>query len=345
MPQGTPSSVAIVDLAPHDQPVGLLEQAAGRRAHDQRRHQVFEHRARPGDQRRAVRRPASRRGRAGTSGGPARRPWRSRRSSRAAPRRRAGRSSSGRACPRHAIADRQQLAVADRTGSRSPSPAPSRARSSSSDDEPRRQRRGASRPIARDRARWLSIAPQRRLAPRTAGPRRVSSPRSIASARAMSTMVAACARELAQAVPRCRRRRRGARAAPIASVGERIVELTPASPSASGGRRAARPASSRARSSASAMPARRGAASRAAIAPLPAGVGERDQMAGQIAAVDRGDIARLERPQIARVVPVVEMAAEPLRAGPSSRASPPAARRSRSCRSSRNRGRLTTDSR
>ncbi len=41
-----------------------------------------------------------------------------------------------------------------------------------------------------------------------------------------------------------------------------------------------------------------------------AGVGERDQVAGEIAAVDRRDVVRLERPQVARVVPVVEVAAE-----------------------------------
>ena len=37
-----------------------------------------------------------------------------------------------------------------------------------------------------------------------------------------------------------------------------------------------------------------------------------DQMARKIAAVDRGDIFRLQRTQIARVVPIVEMAAEAL---------------------------------
>ena len=50
MPERSPVGL----LALHDQPIGLLEQAAGRRAHDQRRHQVLEHRARPGDQRRPV---------------------------------------------------------------------------------------------------------------------------------------------------------------------------------------------------------------------------------------------------------------------------------------------------
>ena len=50
----------------------------------------------------------------------------------------------------------------------------------------------------------------------------------------------------------------------------------------------------------------------AAAAPARAGIGERDQMPGEIAAVDRRDVGRLERAQVARVVPVVEMAAEAL---------------------------------
>ncbi len=45
---------AIFDLAPHDQAIGLFGQAVDRRPHDQRGHQIFEHRARPGDQRRPV---------------------------------------------------------------------------------------------------------------------------------------------------------------------------------------------------------------------------------------------------------------------------------------------------
>ena len=45
---------------------------------------------------------------------------------------------------------------------------------------------------------------------------------------------------------------------------------------------------------------------------LPAGIGKRDQMPGQIAAIDRRDVFRLQRPQVARVVPVEEMPAEAL---------------------------------
>ena len=45
----------IGDLAAHGQCGRLLQQAPLRRAHDERRHQVFEHRTRPGDQHRAMR--------------------------------------------------------------------------------------------------------------------------------------------------------------------------------------------------------------------------------------------------------------------------------------------------
>ena len=44
-------------------------------------------------------------------------------------------------------------------------------------------------------------------------------------------------------------------------------------------------------------------------APACTGIGERDQMTGEIAAVDRGDVGGLERPEVGRVVPVVEMTA------------------------------------
>ena len=43
----------VAHLARHDEPVGLVEQAAGGRVHDQRGHEVLEHGARPGDERRA----------------------------------------------------------------------------------------------------------------------------------------------------------------------------------------------------------------------------------------------------------------------------------------------------
>ena len=52
---GDPERGPVFDLPPHDQPARPLDQAAGRRAHHERRHQIFEHRARPGDQRGAVR--------------------------------------------------------------------------------------------------------------------------------------------------------------------------------------------------------------------------------------------------------------------------------------------------
>ena len=54
IPHGTPKLGAVLHLPAHHQPIGLLEQAADRRAHHQRRHQVLEHRARPRNQRRAA---------------------------------------------------------------------------------------------------------------------------------------------------------------------------------------------------------------------------------------------------------------------------------------------------
>ena len=45
----------VIDLAAHDQTVGLFEQASRRRAHDERGHQILEHRSRPRNQRGAMR--------------------------------------------------------------------------------------------------------------------------------------------------------------------------------------------------------------------------------------------------------------------------------------------------
>ncbi len=42
---GHAERIAIADLPAHDQAAGLLQQAAGRRSHDQRGHQILEHRS------------------------------------------------------------------------------------------------------------------------------------------------------------------------------------------------------------------------------------------------------------------------------------------------------------
>ena len=55
-----PHRRSIFDLAADDQPIGLLEQALGRRPHDDGRHQVLEHRTRPRDQCGAIRHPSHR---------------------------------------------------------------------------------------------------------------------------------------------------------------------------------------------------------------------------------------------------------------------------------------------
>ena len=41
-----------------------------------------------------------------------------------------------------------------------------------------------------------------------------------------------------------------------------------------------------------------------------AGLPQRDEVAGEVAAVHRGDVRRLEHAQVVQVVPVVEVAAE-----------------------------------
>src|ERR1700722_13611550 len=48
------------------------------------------------------------------------------------------------------------------------------------------------------------------------------------------------------------------------------------------------------------------------IDPAPARIGKRDQMGRKIAAVDGRHVSRVQRPQIARVIPIVEVTAEPL---------------------------------
>ena len=180
----------------------------------------------------------------------------------------------------------------------------------------------------------------RRLRSRTACPRRCRRPvrsRRLRRCRPRSRP----ARRGPSAVPRWLAPSGAGRRTPAASAVERVVELVPghglgAPAVAQLVRRLAREVE-RVRDAGEAL---RG--SWRADGPLPAGVGERDQVAGQVAAVDGGDIPRIERAQIAGVVPVVEMPAEPLRGGPWSPASPPAARPLRWCPASRSRGRSPT---
>ena len=73
--------------------------------------------------------------------------------------------------------------------------------------------------------------------------------------------------------------------------------------------------------------------------PLPASIGQCDQVASQVPAIDRGDIGRIERAQIARVVPIVEMPAKPREAWPWWPASSPGVRSLRRFPAMRNRGR------
>ena len=96
----------------------------------------------------------------------------------------------------------------------------------------------------------------------------------------------------------------------LASSGERIVELAPRHRLRSA--TVAQPARllSRMSSSASAITGKTSLVGERLRHPFPARIGESDEVPGQIAAIDRRYISGLERPQIPRVVPVVEMAAE-----------------------------------
>ena len=185
--------------------------------------------------------------------------------------------------------------------------------------------------------RWLSIE-LRVASAQNSMSAPVSSPRSVASARAMSARVSACDRERRADVSRCpspstSASRRLAASTASASSSWRHVTVCVRRPSRS------RPASSRVSSSASAIPARRRASVSGMSRPFPARIGESDQVPGQVAAVDGGDVVRIERAQIPRVVPVVEMAAEAREAGSWWPASPPTARPPRSFPSIRSRGR------
>ena len=70
---------------------------------------------------------------------------------------------------------------------------------------------------------------------------------------------------------------------------------------------------------------------------LAAGIAQRNKMAGKIAAIHRGDIFRLQRAQVARIVPIVKMALESAPASPSSRMFPRVAPRRQAFPASRNR--------
>src|ERR1700684_233748 len=48
--------------------------------------------------------------------------------------------------------------------------------------------------------------------------------------------------------------------------------------------------------------------------PLPAGIGNGDQMSGKIAAIHGRNVSRIQRTQISRIIPIVEMSAKALKA-------------------------------
>ncbi len=300
----------VVDLPAHDQTVGLLEQASRRRAHDERGHQILEHRSRPRNQRGAVR--DGRRGAAEPEPmlGRRRRLWRSRKSWRAAPRKPADRNNSNRArLPAREIRS-TATGGGGRTRSRSPSPAPSTAPCSSRIESRAIAERAASADCARS-WRCASIAFRVACAQNSISAP-LPSPRSIASAPAMSTMISASAERPTSRAARSSSESGACRTA-SATDGERVVELAQghglglAAVAQAGGFRAGYVESVGDAVEASLRRNR-------TASPFPARVRQRDQVSGQIAAVDGGHVSRVERAQIARVVPIVEVSAEALQA-------------------------------
>jgi hypothetical protein len=295
----------VVDLALHDQPAGLLDEASGRRPDDQRGHQILEHRSRPRDQRGAVRdrrdgaaetEPMAGRDIALGDRHEARQP-------------RFGREQvvtvGIERILRHPVADREQPAVAveqkaELHGERAD------ARADFQRGEPRRQR---GRVRSRD-VEVVAVALDR-------GAGRLGPEQHVGAG-----IVTALDRERAGDVGHGlgAGRQRGEALCNIRNrlacriggePGERILELAP------GHRRHAALVAQQARLLARERDGVCDAGEASCvrdrmIPPFPAGIRQRDEVPGQIAAVDRGYVAGIERPQIPRVVPIEQVPAEAL---------------------------------
>ena len=327
----------VADLAGDDQPVGLVEQAAGGGAHHERRHQVLEHRPGPRDQRRAA---ADRRQRPTEPEpvvGARRRPWRSPGSWSAAPPRRAGRSSSDRARPSRTrkpienslrVGSNRKLksisatsrcawsAIACSRRTRSPPAAwPARGRGSVAGrvGQLGERRAGAAAgeraAAARGRGDGCRRSPGR--------PRPTSRSRSSTARPALGGERRGDVRQRPSLRRRARRdappRRRPTSRRAVAARARRAprARCRPSSGLASADRRRPRPRlASQRRSRRRSRPARRSTGSGWSIIWRQA-LDSGEQVAGEVAAVDRRHVLGLEPLQVARVVPVVEVAAEP----------------------------------
>ena len=301
MPHGMPLPSAILDLARDDQAVGLGEEAPVRGAHDQRRHQVLEHRARPGDQRRA----------AGDVGGDASHPEPvlgrnvalGDREEAREPRFGGEKVVAVRVALAVArqVADRQELALARRAGSGSPSTSRGRGRSAAMPVEALGEQRRA---VSEASVAGVAVEHRGCIAAATSSARRMASLR----------------RTSPDAVPR-----RRALSASGWSVARRAAAASAAAPVADGFRHRARLARLASRLSTRrprpdrreqadmvGHPADDALAGRRLADCLLAGIGEGDEVAREVAAVDGRDVLRIERPEVGRVVPVVEVAAEPV---------------------------------
>ena len=288
---------AEADLAPHNQLAGVLQQAALRRAHHQRRHQVLEHRPRPGHQH-----GAARHGGDGT----------------AEPEPFAGgdvilgdRHEAGQPC----LGRQQVVAVGvQRPFIRQEADGQQLALRVAEEAELHRQRHaaGSLRDGEKPRRQGHGVGCRAGVVPAVAFDRPVQRRGPKHQVRAVRLGVQERRRQCCS-----RLRIRG-------EAGEDIVSCCLCKPGADRGERGAYLPQARRRRACSGQarhllgrdggdvgqPRVIGRHFGRVFLPALAGVGERDQVAGQVAAVHGRHIARLQRAQVGRIVPIVEMPAE-----------------------------------
>ena len=150
-------------------------------------------------------------------------------------------------------------------------------------------------------------------------------PRSPARLRALATLRHQGRGDVGQRPGVRARARRGAPPTPRASRGRRRRPLAGSSRASSRCRRVSvwlrrsspiAPAASRRQRDRVIDPGQRGRDRQRLVDHLAAGIRQRQQVAGEVAAVDRRHVGRLERLQVARVVPVVQVAAVTVRGWP-----------------------------
>ncbi len=296
---------SIFDLAMHDQPTRPLDQAAGRCAHHERRHQILEHRSRPGDQRGAMR---DRRNGATEPEPVARGNVALRDCHEAGEPRLGGEKIVAAGVERavgHPVSDREQLAVLIEQ---------------KPEVHGKRHRAGLllhGQQTLRKRCGCIPLQGEIATVALNAGARRLYPEQHVRAG-----VVPALQRQRRSNIHHrlCLGRKFGKKISDAFAVrwpsiharlqkAERVVELIP---------RYSLSAPAVAQLLCLVACKREGifdsgktpGVRERQIAPLPARIGERDQMRGQIAAVDGGDVLRIERSQVPCAVPIVEMTAK-----------------------------------